>query len=166
MNDRGTASVEIVVMLPVFILLLACVYYLLDQGQAKAEASSTARRCAWSYAVSGCQQKPPGCDGASMREEGAEDDPEAQDTQGEQREGTMDKIAGIPVVGPIVQGMVGEGFRVTATAEARAAVTADEKAAVRSDYYLLCNTVSQGWGDMIKRMFSGAQAGESWGATE
>lgn len=52
---RGAASVEAVVVLPVFIVLFISLFYVRDQVLAKQAAQERARTCAWLYSWNNCQ---------------------------------------------------------------------------------------------------------------
>src|SRR3954453_9582048 len=56
---RGTASVEVVVMLPVFVILFASGFYLHGLITAAQDAGIAARGCAWAHAVAGCPTQRP-----------------------------------------------------------------------------------------------------------
>lgn len=60
-SERGTATVEAVIALPVFILLFVGVTYFGRLAIAKVDADAAARRCAWLYSMNNCEQAPPGC---------------------------------------------------------------------------------------------------------
>ena len=71
--ERGTASGEIVVMLPVFILLFFGVMHIHRQGLAQQEAQTAARACAYYFAVNGCTDdaaKHPICEGIDVGRSG------------------------------------------------------------------------------------------------
>jgi hypothetical protein len=61
-NVRGAASVEAVVVLPVFIILFVAVLFIRDLAGSKLAADETARRCAWQYSANSCSAIPAGCE--------------------------------------------------------------------------------------------------------
>src|SRR6185436_2807630 len=52
---RGAASVETVVVLPVFILIFISLFYVRDQVLTKQAAQERARTCAWLYSWNNCE---------------------------------------------------------------------------------------------------------------
>jgi hypothetical protein len=58
---RGVASVEAVIVLPIFVLLFVGVTYFAKLALAKGDAEAEARRCAWLYSMNNCQEVPAGC---------------------------------------------------------------------------------------------------------
>ena len=59
---RGAASVEAVVVLPVFVILFVSLIFVQRQALARRSAELKARTCAWQYSMNNCSQVPPGCD--------------------------------------------------------------------------------------------------------
>jgi hypothetical protein len=59
---RGAASVEAVVVLPVFVIIFVSVFYIRGQVLSRQAAESKARTCAWAYSVKNCNEIPPGCE--------------------------------------------------------------------------------------------------------
>jgi hypothetical protein len=58
---RGVASVEVVIVLPVFVLLFVGLSFIGKLALARADVDAEARRCAWLYAMNDCQELPEGC---------------------------------------------------------------------------------------------------------
>jgi hypothetical protein len=52
---RGAASVEAVVVLPIFLVLFISVFYVRDQVLTKQAAQERARTCAWLYSANNCE---------------------------------------------------------------------------------------------------------------
>jgi hypothetical protein len=52
---RGAASVEAVVVLPIFLVLFISVFYVRDQVITKQAAQERARTCAWLYSANNCE---------------------------------------------------------------------------------------------------------------
>jgi hypothetical protein len=61
-NIRGTATVEAVVVLPVFVVLLVGISFVRDATSTRLFADQDARRCAWQYSFNNCESVPPGCE--------------------------------------------------------------------------------------------------------
>jgi hypothetical protein len=62
-RTRGAASVEAVVVLPVFVILFVGLFFVRDLTRARLRADQEVRRCAWQYALyENCEQSPPGCE--------------------------------------------------------------------------------------------------------
>lgn len=69
-RERGIASIEAAIMLPLMCLVFAGVLYVAQLISAAQHSTRIARSCAWRVAVSGCEEIPPDCpesssDGAS-----------------------------------------------------------------------------------------------------
>lgn len=169
MRRRGSASVEIVVMLPVFVILFAGVYHLHASGSAALVAAERARGCAWQYAVNGCESvaKAELCRDAQAAKGDdvkAESDArtEGSDETSEElarNESVFDRIEDIPVLGALVRTLFGEG----AVAVARTAAPRfmqRESDSMEKTYYIVCNTVSKGWGDLIRDQVCGVVQGQ------
>lgn len=63
---RGTASVEAVIALPVFVVLFIGLFFVRELTGAKLEADRHARSCAWAYAMNNCEHIPAGCAGVLL----------------------------------------------------------------------------------------------------
>lgn len=62
-DTRGTATVEAVIALPVFVILFIGMFFVRDLANAQLSANEEVRRCSWEYAlINNCEEKPPGCD--------------------------------------------------------------------------------------------------------
>lgn len=61
-NQRGAASVEGVIVLPVFVILFVGLFFVRDLTRVKLDADREARRCAWEYSANACTTVPIGCD--------------------------------------------------------------------------------------------------------
>ena len=59
---RGAATVEAVVVLPVFVALFVGVFYVRDLTGGRLAADEAARRCAWQYSANSCENIPEGCE--------------------------------------------------------------------------------------------------------
>lgn len=144
-RSMGTASVEILVMLPVFVLLLASVFYVHRLGMASQTAASSARSCAWTFALKGCPEKLPDvCSGLGP---GAESEGESP----KELEGTswFDGLDGIPVLGFAVRQVFGHGKRMGASRTAPF-LDGETEVKVSSTQYVLCNSVAESWSGKIQ----------------
>ena len=70
-SSRGAASVEAVVVLPVFIIIFASVLYVRSQVLSRQAAETKARSCAWTFSTNNCDAIPPGCDDIVRKVDGA-----------------------------------------------------------------------------------------------
>jgi hypothetical protein len=62
-KQRGAASVEAVVALPVFVVLFIGLFFVRDMTAARLEVDQEVRRCSWQYALqTNCGDIPPGCE--------------------------------------------------------------------------------------------------------
>ncbi len=150
--QRGTASVEIVVMLPVFILLFLGVMHIHSTGIARQEAQSAARACAYYYAVNGCSDdaaKAAICKDIEVGKIG-EIEKDSKDSAS-----IVDKVGQWPILGPLVTQLFGEGSRALAERQAQAFV-GDDDSKVSGRFYMVCNTVSQSWSGKVPEILCGA----------
>jgi hypothetical protein len=60
--ERGAASVEGVIVLPVFVILFVGLFFVRALTQSRLDADREARRCAWEYSANSCEAIPAGCD--------------------------------------------------------------------------------------------------------
>lgn len=63
MRTRGTASIETVIVIPLFFILFIGVQYASHVAELGQGAEMTARSCAWLYSAKNCTEVPPGCEG-------------------------------------------------------------------------------------------------------
>jgi hypothetical protein len=160
-RNQGTVSVEIVVMLPVMIVLYAAVYHFYALGRAELTTSQSARACAWQYALSGCEGRGSLCEGLGVtrggeveqKEANQSKDPEPEDTRykraKDSREPVFDKLEKVPVVRQITQFLFGEVASASASLKTKK-FRSDEETRTSNEIYLVCNTVSESWGEKIK----------------
>jgi|GEM_PF-7021648 len=159
-DRRGTASVEIAIMLPVFIALLAAVSYFVGAAFAAQSAGMAARSCAWSHALSACEgELPKICQevGLGKPEELkiARPDGESELTSnGEMdfHESWFDAVARVPVLGGALRSVFGVGKRIDAARSSRAFMSDDSETVVKSNY-VLCNTKAETWSHKMSEMF-------------
>lgn len=150
MDERGTASVEVVVMLPFFLLCLFGIYFVHDHASARSLSLARARGCAWQFATAGCPDHHDlvNCGQADIA--GAGERVEGDD------ESVLDRVSDIPVLGALVDGLFGTGRSVTSTHPAPAGVIAAGSTEVTARYFMVCNTVPRDWKSMIADMLKGA----------
>lgn len=160
-SQRGTASVEIVVMLPFFLALLGAVFYLHGLAAATQAAGMAARSCAWSYALAGCEGSlPPICEEIGLgKPEGLRiglpgSELEIKPNGEMDFDGSwFDAVADIPVLGAVVKGIFGVGKRIKATRKADEFM-GDDKEVVTASTYVLCNTKAESWSDQVSKLFT------------
>lgn len=167
-QKRGTASVEVVVMLPFFILVYAGVYYMHGHYSGRQQAMLTARTCAWSFAAAGCPKSgeedfkrclSPKGDGADLLELPADDSPPPThdpDGVGSKVGHALDTIQKIPVLGDAVGWLFGRPLGASATQLVqlpRPAVSNTERIAVTGRYYTMCNSTPKSWSTLAKDIF-------------
>lgn len=153
--QRGTASVEIVVMLPVFILLFLGVMHIHSKGLAQQEAQTAARACAYYFAVNGCTDdaaEHPICDGIDVGKTAKIKDA-GSDT--EEHHGFLTEVEGWPILGTAVQMLFGEGSRALAQREAQSFI-GTEPSQVSGRFFMVCNTRSVSWSDRMGELLCGA----------
>lgn len=136
----GTASIEIAVMLPVFIVLLFGALHLHRVTQTSLAVQQEARACAWQYALSGCRSAGTLCTQSKPVHEGAADS---------EKKGAFSYIASIPVLGSIVAVVFGEAMSAEARGSTPAFMSAGKEDSVAT-IHLVCNTVSESWEKKIK----------------
>jgi hypothetical protein len=144
---RGTSSVEVVVMLPMFIILLSAVYFCHARAAARHDALTAARGCAFQFAMNGCRSTQPDidlCDGAQAQKL-------ARIESGEST-GVFSTIERIPLLGAPVKALFGEGARGQARRKSPGFMGAD---ALEHDerVMLVCNTTSRSFLGHVKDSF-------------
>ena len=160
---RGTASVEIVVMLPVFTLLFFGVYHLHQVGSAALTTVERARGCAFEFAALGCEQQAKQaelCRGVvAAKADSVEQADQARHAQGEpgvalERPSISDQIETIPVVGALWTAVFGEGSIASANVAAPLFMTQGEQT-LQTQHYMVCNTVTKTWDQLRKEQLCG-----------
>jgi hypothetical protein len=136
-EQGGTSSVEIVVMLPVFIILFFAVSYCYAQAAAKQEALTAARGCAFQFAMNGCELSYSGVDLCASAEPR-----KLADVEGPESTGVFAKVEQIPLVGAAVETLFGEGAGAHAT-RSIPGFMGREDAPYKEHVYLVCNTKSR-----------------------
>jgi hypothetical protein len=162
---RGTASVEVVMMLPFFILVFAGLYYMHGLYAGRQLAMTKARACGWAYAKAGCQgTRPSECPGPEGGDPGGAS-VQAGQVAGNGNAGTgsagqlVETIGAIPVIGNILVAPFEMLFGKPLTTNARHTINqpqpsyGPESFTVGGRYFTLCNTVRQTWTDVAQNIF-------------
>jgi hypothetical protein len=146
-DATGSASVEVVVMLPVFIVLFGAVYYAYGRAVAEHEALSAARGCAFQYAMNGCLPVSRGPDlCANARGE------KLARVDGDEFTGVFSTLENVPLVGGAVETLFGEGARGTASRVSQGFM-GGEPERHEGELYLVCNTRSRSLFGHVKDSF-------------
>jgi hypothetical protein len=116
-RHAGVATVEAVIMLPALGILLVGMLFVHQLYSAQQRALVVARRCAFEYAVNGCQTVPDSCQDVPLT---------SQDESGKQRSqaivsdararvaGAFDVFSNVPVIGAAIDGIFGTTARASA----------------------------------------------------
>lgn len=154
-RQRGTAMVEGVIVLPVFLLLFVGVFYLRDMVTRRQALDTLARSCAWRYADNGCEVIPDDCAEDNLLQktpfEGNDQGEEWITGQGDDlresiksAEGGTDGDKVVDAVWGIVSQALEETFTKAATATPQGtlkppALIGGEEKVVTSHFQLSCN---------------------------
>jgi hypothetical protein len=137
---RGVASVEAVIVLPVFVLLFIGVMYFGRLAVAKADTDTDVRRCAWLYSMGNCQEVPEGC---AEPTHAAPRQSNVLQKAFETRSGKLnDRIAGLVI--SLMDNVINDAFLSPRVAHASRTVTrpplfGGNVATVAGEYPLACN---------------------------
>ena len=145
----GLASIEIIVMLPVFIVMLLGVVYLHEQALARQSALVAARGCAFHYASLGCTdaaKRAPACQGLDVGRAASLEGYEAS---------RFDEVADWPLLGAGLRALFGVGAVSRASRE-HAPLSGGAKVAVTESFYLVCNTESVSWKGRMEQLVCAA----------
>lgn len=178
LRRRGTASVEVLMMLPFFLIAYWGLYYMHGRYLGRQQALLRARSCTWTYAAEGCRwddeehkNKLLSClkDKTSASEASAPDQPDdsadSGDTPPVDREqvgagkgvAILDKLKKVPLIGGAVLWLFGKPVMVTAhkRVHLKETMVADEAEVVNvaGRYYTMCNTVPRDWGKVAEDVF-------------
>lgn len=139
---RGAASVEAVVVLPVFLILFISLFYVRDQVLARQATQEQARTCAWLYSANNCEfdanSMPAYCDGVLSKAPFGSDATKA----------VTDKLIGKGTVNDVINEMLdsavetvfGDAIDVKVAQEvARPELYGGKTQAVAGEYHLACN---------------------------
>jgi hypothetical protein len=159
-TQRGTASVEAVVALPVLVLLFVGVFYVRDLATAKHDALTKARTCAWLYSANNCNEKPAGCEdilvdddeGGKVTDKVAEALADGTDriTKSPGMGGAIEHIVSA-MIEPALKAAFGRSVAANATNEVkRPALFGQGKQVVAGKYHLACNLNPSTMEDVVK----------------
>lgn len=144
----GAATVEAVILIPVLAVLWFGILYEQAHAAARQRARATARRCAWTHAVGGCDETPSDCEGLVHTAERAPTPADAPDDADADKAaesviaeglgaGVLDDV---PLLGPALDGLLGPATEFTA---ARSVERAGFAGTARGRFHLLCNAKPQ-----------------------
>jgi hypothetical protein len=161
-RQRGAATVEAVIMLPVFVFMLLAVQHEARLYVTALRATSTARRCAFGHAMSGCVRVPEGCPGVGTRTTGTADDISKEaDEEAAVALGVASRIgrpfgslSSFPILGGALTGLFGERTetRVQGSFEGHLPGDRDERH-VTGYYVLACNVAPREGGAVADELF-------------
>jgi len=174
LRRRGTASVEVIVMLPFFLIAYSGIYFMYGHYMGRQQALLRARSCAWVYAAGGCEDKgaldsclsnPPPVlnpDGSEKHPtavqppDGSDPDTKVRAADGENPVSeVIEKLEGIPVLGDAIKWLLGKPV----TVHARQLVHLSKSSlkpgdiSVGSEYHTICNSVAKRWEQVAKDIF-------------
>lgn len=137
---RGVASVEAVIVIPIFMILLVSLYYVKDQILAQQAADIHARYCAWAFSANSCDVVPPGCENVvGVGSEGGEIRQEVSDQLDKMSLGLV-KGAVMAILDPALRAAFGRSLDAnTQKSFGRPALCGGGAATIRGHYHLACN---------------------------
>jgi hypothetical protein len=145
---RGTASVEAVIALPFFILVLSGVWFLRDKQLAQQASENQARSCAWQYSANDCTEIPKGCEGvlspgtaprSATKVDNVLSDAKSAVLAGGDSKGVIEKVA-TDLLGPAIDALFGRFVDAkTARSLNRPGVLGGGQTVVTGSYHLACN---------------------------
>ncbi|MBN1653753.1 MAG: hypothetical protein JXA30_08255 [Deltaproteobacteria bacterium] len=156
-HQRGTASIEAVIMLPVMAVCWAGIFFFLQGFDQQLDAAVEARREAWALSNAACRsaQRQYDCGGVLGSDAASESS------------GWLDGLSEIPIVGWLFGSVFGYSTKVTVLREWRSAPMfgRDEKRS-SYDYQIMCNEEEMTVGDLIKAVvceqLEAVEAGLKW----
>jgi hypothetical protein len=147
-RGRGTASVEAVVALPFFILVLSGVWFVRDRQLAIQSAENQARSCAWQYSANDCSSIPKGCEGVlspgtapptANAIDNALNDAKSEVLAGGDSKGVIEKVAA-GILGPAIDALFGRFVEGKSSRTLnRPGVLGGGQAVFAGSYHLACN---------------------------
>ncbi len=149
----GTASLEAVMLLSVFILIFAGIRYVETLWESRQQVLLQARKCAWLYANAGCEEEnlPQDCIEILQDATGL---PERNALAESMNGGVLDGLAEVPLIGPVIEGLFANAF--TSRAERQVQQTpliGERTVAIIGNYYLMCNEKKRDMLDLITDAF-------------
>jgi hypothetical protein len=155
-RTRGTASVEAVVALPVFVILFVGLLYVTHVAEAQQSVEMTARTCAWLYSAKNCNEIPPGCEGYLHAGTASAKEAAPVDTA-LQSHGSSGVVPGIVagLLEPAIQAAFGRSLDASVpTTSDRPGLFGGGKVTVTGSYHLACNLTPMTLGDVAKDAWS------------
>lgn len=162
-SQRGAAMVEAVIVIPVFVVLWASLYFLGNLFASRQAAQREARSCAWLYSASNCQVVPAGCEAVLTKSHGTAKVPEVDDAlkdgaaqalRGGDTKGVVGKIVGELVAGPLLELFTNSvDARSTREVQPPALYGVDPRL-VTGSYHLACNLKPTTPGEMASEALS------------
>lgn len=150
---NGAASLEAVMLLPVFILIFAGILYVETLWETQQQALLQARKCAWLYANAGCVEEnlPQDCIDLQQDTSGlTEGNVLAESMNG----GVLDGLTEVPLIGPVIEGLFASAFDSRSSRQIqRTPILGEKTVAVVGGYYLMCNEKKRDMLDLIKDAF-------------
>lgn len=163
-RTRGTASVEAVVVIPVFIALFIGVAYVSRVAELAQGAEMTARSCAWLYSAQNCREVPPGCEGylragTTVSTSGNKVDDALHGGKNSLPQGTSAQNFVSGVVGSLLESAIQDAFGRALDASVPATTDQPElfggkTVTVTGNYHLACNLAPTTLGDVAKDAWS------------
>lgn len=141
-GTRGAASVEAVIVLPIFVLLFISLFYVRDQVVARQAAQRQARTCAWLYSWNNCDKSalPPECH-AVVTDEAFFNDATAELSENLGGGIVGDALKGI--LDPVLEAAFGRALDAQVSKEVpRPAIYGGKTQGVTGNYHLACNLKS------------------------
>ena len=163
---RGTATVEAVVALPFFILVLSGIWFVRDRQLAIQSAENQARSCAWQYSASDCTEIPKGCEGvlapgtaprANTKVDDVLNDAKSAVLAGGDTKGVIEKVA-TQILGPAIDALFGNFVEASTQRQVnRPGILGGGQTVVGGKYHLACNlhpttptqVVSDAWDKIV-----------------
>ena len=141
-SRRGVASVETVIVLPVFIIAFASVFYVRNVVTAKQAAESKARTCAWLYSAANCDRSALTPECAEVLQDtsnaGSLVDPIKKELN-RARITPIDQVI-TSVLDPIVEAVFGSGVNARVSTEyERPPIYGGGRGTAIASYHLACN---------------------------
>lgn len=147
---EGTASVEIVVMLPFFVLLWASISYLHEAASAALTVRERVRGCAWEVAVNGCTDE--AASGPLCREVIIEKRERGEDRRNLPE--VFEQVTDIPVIGKYVESLFGEDVEVRSEQSTRGLSNMGGQLMI-GRYAMVCNTVPKRGEELLEEQVCG-----------
>lgn len=147
----GAAMLEAVIVLPVLVMLLAAVPLIAERYGGRQQALLEARRCAWSYALSGCTREADGCGGFETEAAPETEDESVVTTARSESAGGADVFELIPGLTRALEAVLGETARASVAIELRERDGVRRRA--RADLAVACNERPRNVLDMARQVF-------------